>query len=59
MSVNTHCETVQRFMAAKLNRLTLKTVILQCLMAESCSTCHSRSKWCDGELSDIPSHIKE
>jgi len=28
-------------MAAKLNRLTLKTVILQRLMAESCTACPS------------------
>lgn len=42
-SVNAHCETVQRFMAAELSRLTVETVILPLLVAESCTTCRSRS----------------
>ena len=42
-SVNAHCETVQRFMAAKLSRLTVETVILQRLVAVSCTTCRSQS----------------
>jgi len=43
-TINTKWEATQRVMAAKLTRLTLKIAIQVHLVAESCTTCSSRSR---------------
>jgi hypothetical protein len=48
IALNTHSnkhlmEATQRFVAAKLTRLTQKAAILQHVVAESCTVCHSWS----------------
>jgi hypothetical protein len=54
-TIKTRWEATQRFMAKKLTRLTQKIAIQLNLVAESCSTCSSRSRRPVRKLLDTPS----
>jgi hypothetical protein len=58
-TINTRWEATQRFMAAKLTRLTYKIAIQLHLLAESCTICSSHSRRPVRKLFDKPSCIKK
>jgi hypothetical protein len=57
ITINMCWEATQRVMAAKLTRLTHKVVIQLHLVAESYTSCSSRSRQPVQKLSDTPSYI--
>jgi len=59
VTINTCWEAIQRFMAAKLTRLTHKIVIQLHLVAESCIICSSHSGQPVQKLLDTPLYILE
>jgi hypothetical protein len=56
-TINTRWEATQRIMVAKLTRLTHEIAIQLHLVAESYTTCSSRSRWPVRKLLDTPSYI--
>jgi hypothetical protein len=58
-TINTRWEATQRAMVAKLTRLTHKIVIQLHLVADSCTTCSSRSRQPVRKRLDTPSYVVE